>query len=189
MLSFFEFLIDQFKEEDQADCINLFLKELESSTVAKSSLNREFLCISNESVYKMARIASWFLERESNADLFDENGLHVDIHEKLKYAKYRFEFVKKALIVHAKMTALGYKRDFSGSFKNNFNKMLSAISTSKSLIAQLGKQKKSYIFYLFFIWKSIVLIETKNIQFKYTSDKLWKFCFIRRLANRFRAKV
>lgn len=139
MFSYFEFLLEQFNEDDQVESSREMLVELMSPNVAKTNITRPFLFVSNESVYKLARIGAWFAQRENDSELYDESGAHVDIHEKLRFGKMRFEFVKKALVMHAKLTSLGFKRDLSDTFKNNFNRLLNAFSTSKSLIAHLGK--------------------------------------------------
>lgn len=139
MLSYFEFIMNNFNEDDQIECTKVLLKEIDTPQTVKSSLDKHFLFISNESAFKMAKICSWFLERENDSELYDDNHEHIDIHGKLSFAKMRFEFLRNALLIHAKMASLGYKRDLNESFKKNFNKILNTVSSTKSIISQLGK--------------------------------------------------
>lgn len=131
MYSFFDFLLNEFQNSAEPAATSRSSKSNSDSSVDA----KQFLYISNEDLNEMEKISTWFLERERQYELYDDQNQHCDIHGKLKYTKVRFDYVKECLIIYFKMSSLGFKKILNEKFKENLGKMITKVKTQSSKIS------------------------------------------------------
>jgi hypothetical protein len=72
-----------------------FLINEESETSLE--LDDAKLYLPNETINKLEIICSWFLKKEQNSELYNQNLEHCDVNHKLNYTNIRFEYLKYLL--------------------------------------------------------------------------------------------
>ena len=83
-----------------------------------SDLSTE-LFIPKETVQNLENICAWFLEREEQYELYNQNSEHCDINEKLKFGEVRCNFIKTCMSTYFKLNSVSSKNGFKK--KNNGN--------------------------------------------------------------------
>jgi hypothetical protein len=91
-------LADEFKNiikhySSQSSVVNFMTFLINESDVNPES-DDEKLYLPNETINKLEDICTWFLKKEQNSELYNQNMEHCDVNEKLNYTEIRFEFLK-----------------------------------------------------------------------------------------------
>jgi hypothetical protein len=110
MKNFIEFVVNEI--------YGLYEKSESNQLCSKSTL-----FIPLETLNKLEQICCWFLKREQQYELYDDQNQHCDINQKLKFVDTRLEFIKLTLNQYFKLNTLAFKNEANKSLKSNINKL------------------------------------------------------------------
>ena len=117
MESFFDFLINRFVFGEN-DMVSQDNENNEPPPPSDLSID---LFIPKETIQKLENICAWFLQREEQYELYNENSEHCDINQKLKFGEVRNEFIKTCMATYFKVnsvTKCGSKKKSSSRDKD-----------------------------------------------------------------------